>query len=143
MPRVGGVAMNGRAFCILTAFVLIGCDAPPPAYKPPPAGSYTTSTVQVKIGGVSTSVLAASVTPGFFDAVGVHPLVGRFFIDGDHASPTTRVVVLSYGLWTERLDAAPSVIGQSIEIDAHPAVVVGIAPKDFTLPESTRLWMPK
>jgi hypothetical protein len=135
--------MKGRALCILTAVVLIGCDAAPATYKQPPAGSYSTSTAHVKIGGVSTSEQAASVTQDFFIAVGAHPLLGRFFIDGDHASPTTRVVVLSYGLWTERLAAAPSAIGQSIEVDARPAVIVGIAPKDFTLPESTRLWMPK
>jgi hypothetical protein len=96
----------------------------------------------VTIGGVSTAVPAASVTQGFFNAVGAHPLLGRFFTDGDHASPT-RVVVLSDRLWTDRLAGAASVIGQSIEVDAHPAVIVGIAPKGFDLPESTLLWMPK
>ena len=142
MVRKGGSRMKRAVVILIVLASMIGC-ASPPAYKPAPAGSYTTRSAQVTIGGVSSSVQAATVTQDFFDATGAYPLLGRFFIEGDHISPTTQVAVVSYELWTGRLASAPSVIGQTIEVNAHPAVIVGIAPQGFTLPESTMLWTPQ
>ena len=130
---------------VLTAVVLAvacGCEASP-TYKQPPVGSYSTAARQLKIGEAVTSVEGATVTLDFFSAAGALPLLGRFFVDGDQASSAQPVVVISHDLWTERFASSPSIIGQSIELDGRHAIVVGVAPRGFRIPEGTLLWTPK
>lgn len=133
-----------RCPLIVTAAILtlVGCQARS-AYKQPPAGSFTMSPAQVQIGGTSTGVQAARITQEFFAACGVQPLVGRLFLDGDYAASATSVVVLSHELWVARFDSSPGVIGREIELDRHRALIVGVLPRDFSLPEGTQLWLPK
>lgn len=125
-------------------FVLAACGGQAGAgFKEPPAASFAAETHQITVAGATTSAQAAAVTPEFFGAAGVQPVLGRFFIGGDFASDAQRSVVLSRTLWTERLGGAPTVIGQSIEIDGRPAVIVGIAPPGFDFPPGVRFWTPK
>jgi hypothetical protein len=112
-------------------------------YKQPPAGSYTIGTRQVRIGDSIVPVDGASVTPEFFRAVGVPPMLGRFFVEADQAPQATPVVVLSHDLWRGRFDSSPAIIGRTLEVDGHPATVVGIARRGFTLPGNTLVWTPK
>jgi len=135
-------AMRCPAIVTAAIVTLVGCHGGP-AYKQPPAGSFTTSTAQVQIGGTSTGVQAARIRQDFFPACGVQPLIGRLFLDGDYAASATRVVVLSHALWAARFDSSPAVIGREIELDGYPAVIVGILPTGFSVPENTQLWMPK
>jgi hypothetical protein len=127
-----------RSLLLLAAIVgLVGCDVPP-AYQQPPVDSYRRTTVRVSIGSASSTVQAAQVSPEFFELAGAHPLVGRFFVKAD--VDAGRVMVLSYALWSERMAASPSVIGSKVDLDGQPTVVVGVAPRDFRLPEGVLLW---
>ncbi len=131
--------------CVLMAVVLAavcGCETPP-AYKQPPAGSYTTAARQMKIGEAVTSVQGAAVTLDFFKAAEVRPMLGRFFVDGEQESSGARVAVLSHDLWTERFGGAPDIIGQNIQLDGRQTVVVGITPRGFRIPDGALLWTPR
>lgn len=128
---------------MLTIAVLAGCEQVP-VYREPPAGSYSTATMQVRADGGSARVEAgASVTHEFFTAADVRPLLGRLFLDTEGASSETRVAVISHALWTEQFAASPSVIGSTVVVDGQKTVIVGVLPKGFTVPGSTRLWIPK
>ena len=135
-----------RVFFLLTLIAALACEAQR-ATPAPPADSYTTKAAQVKIGGAVLMVNAAVVTPEFFRAVNVQPLLGRLFLDDDfhniHLKLVQAVGILSNTFWTDRFAASPSVIGQKIDIDGHPTVIVGILPKTFTTPGETQLWMPR
>jgi hypothetical protein len=136
--------MRHGPWWVLTAVVLaVACGDAPLTYKQPPVGSYATGAHQLKIGEAVTSVEGATVTRDFFTAAGALPLLGRFFVDGDHAPAAPPVVVLSHDLWTERFASSPSIIGENIELDGRHAIVVGVAPRDFRVPEGARLWTPK
>lgn len=128
-------------FTAVVVAIVCGCE-PPLTYKQPPVGSYTTGAHQVKIGDAATSVQGTTVTQDFFGAAEIQPLLGRFFVDADRAS-STRVVVLSHDLWAERFASSPSIIGRQIELDGRRFTVVGVAPRGFSFPEGTLLWMPK
>jgi len=126
-----------------------GCEAQR-AVPVPPAGSYSTKTVRVKIRETVVTANAADVTPEFFRAVKVQPLLGRLFLDDEYPRAdgvilrlTAAVAVLSHAFWTDRFAASPSVIGTKIDIDGHPTVIVGILPGNFTAPGDTQLWKPK
>ena len=131
-------------FCItlLLPIALLACSSSS-AFKEPPAGSFAAGTHQLKIGDAQTSVQGASVTKDFFAGSDVQPLLGRFFMDGDFASPGPSLVVLSNQLWTERLNSSPTAVGQTIQIDGQASIVIGIAPKGFDFPQGAQLWMTK
>ena len=87
-------------------------------------------------------VSGAWVTARFFDVFGVPPELGRAFTAAEDAPGSDRVAVISHGLWQRRFNAARSTLGASVIIDGNPHVIVGIAPRGFTFPKDTELWVP-
>jgi len=94
--------------------------------------------------GDPVQVTAASVTPNFFDVMGVTPVLGRGFLEEDgfpqpaNAQPgqpgaLPGIVVLSNGLWQQRYGGDPGVIGQTIQIGGGPSEIVGVMPPGFEL----------
>ncbi len=79
-------------------------------------------------------VQGSLVTPALFDVLGVQPLLGRTFIPDEGREGQDKVVVLSYGLWQRRFGGDPTVIGTTAEFNAIPRVIIGVMPREFTLP---------
>jgi predicted permease len=72
------------------------------------------------------------VTQGYFEALGVIPTKGRFFLPGEVSTPgSAPVAVLSYGAWKNRFNSVGNVIGKTLEINGVPFTVVGVAPQGF------------
>jgi hypothetical protein len=139
-------------FAIASLFTRGGpalAQTPAMPYVEPPAAMYVTSTVHITVDDVQQSVNAAQVTPKFFETANVRPHLGRFFLDddfhGDSPAPTApeRAVVISYDLWRRTFRSDARIIGRSLTIDGQPAVVVGIADREFAMPQATQLWLPK
>jgi predicted permease len=68
------------------------------------------------------------VTPSYFDTLGVRPAMGRF--PGEQTGATLPVVV-SYRFWKERLGSDPAAIGSTLRVNAQPATIVAVGPKEF------------
>ncbi len=85
------------------------------------------------------SLVTAAVSPGFFDLFGVPPQFGRTL--GRSGDQNGDCVLVSHGLWHDRLGAAP-VIGHAIELDSHSYTVIGVMPKSFNFPVGAELWFP-
>ena len=71
------------------------------------------------------------VTGNFFSTLGVGSYEGRVFGEADDQPNSSPVVVLSYRSWQSEFGGDPSIVGQTISIQAHPFTVVGIAPPSF------------
>ena len=84
---------------------------------------------------------AGIVSADFFAVLGVLPLVGRLFQDGDDA-PGRHVAVLSEGLWKDRFGASPAAVGTVAILNGGPYTIVGVLPERATYPEGVRLWVP-
>lgn len=107
----------------------------------------------VSIGeGPPQSVPTWLVTAGFFDALGVRPLVGRLFTASDYMPdgsittahlPPPASVVVSESFWHRRWGGDPAVIGRTIDLDGVPVVVIGVVPATAAYPEAADLWAPK
>jgi putative ABC transport system permease protein len=90
-----------------------------------------------------TRVVGASVSPSAFEILRVAPAVGRFFTADDALDNAAPVVVLSDGFWRERFGADPSVIGRALSINRRSHLIVGVAPRGFSFPDSeVRFWTP-
>jgi predicted permease len=72
------------------------------------------------------------VTANYFDTLGIHPYLGRFFLPDEDAKPgAAAVAVLGYSAWQSRFGGIPDIIGQTIKLNDIPFTIVGIGPKDF------------
>jgi predicted permease len=76
-----------------------------------------------------------------FSVLGVAPLLGRDFAAADEVPVAPKVVMLSYDLWQSRYGGDASIVGRSVRVDAQPATVIGVMPKDFSYPRRELLWV--
>ncbi len=88
------------------------------------------------------NIEAWQVSEGFFDFIGVSPLLGRTLEATDFGIGRPAVAVLDHGFWQSRFGGASSVVGQSITLDGVPVTIVGVMPREVALPEPTNLWLP-
>ncbi len=83
--------------------------------------------------GDPQQIVVGNVTAGFLSVVGVIPILGSGFSADNWKKGKDDVVLLDYGFWRERFGADPGIVGKTIELNGKPVVVVGVAPKDFSL----------
>jgi macrolide transport system ATP-binding/permease protein len=97
------------------------------------------SFIVTKITGTTLSIGArAEVTTGsivsanYFDAIGVHPILGRGFETGEDAGRNAHpVTVISYQLWKGRFKGDPQIIGKTQRLNGVMHTIVGVAPEGF------------
>jgi predicted permease len=73
----------------------------------------------------------ARVSAGFFRTLGVAPLLGRDFYDGEDLPEAPRTLIISYGSWQKRFGGKQEIIGQPITLDEIPYIIVGVLPQSF------------
>src|SRR5205823_8814091 len=77
------------------------------------------------------SVIAAS--GDYFQVLGAHPVLGRFFGPEDDALPTgSAVAVLSHAYWEHRFGGSTAALGARLVVDGQEYTVVGVAPRGFS-----------
>jgi predicted permease len=86
--------------------------------------------MQIDTGSVRSWGYAAS--GNYFDVLGVHPALGRFFHASDeHGLGSAPYVVLSYDFWRRQFGANPGVLGRTVKLNQHPFTIIGVAQKAF------------
>jgi predicted permease len=81
-------------------------------------------------------VRTVGVTDGVLPALGVKPLLGRWFTRQDDSPGAPETVILSWGYWQRRFGGDASLVGRTIQVDAHPHEVIGVMPRDFHFPDA-------
>ena len=85
----------------------------------------------------------AYVTTGFLRALGVTPVAGRVFADGeDRAGADQRIVVLSHRLWTTQFGGDRSIVGRDVTLGGQAYRVIGVLPPGTPWLDSGDLFMP-
>jgi putative ABC transport system permease protein len=94
------------------------------------ADRITGSTLNI---GDRAEVAAGSVvSSNYFDALGVHPVLGRGFqADEDWGRNGHPVAVISYWLWKQRFQGDPNIIGKKLLLRTVPHTIIGVAPEGF------------
>jgi predicted permease len=86
------------------------------------------------------------VATDLFDVLGVPPVVGRTFVDGEDQPGRDQVIVLSHALWQRRFGSDPAIVGRAISLDGRPYTVVGVMPPTFRFAPfwstRTEVWVP-
>ena len=73
----------------------------------------------------------ARVSAGFFRALGVTPVLGRDFSQGEDVPSAPRTVLLSYSAWQKRYGKRADILGQAVSLDGNPNTIIGVLPRDF------------
>jgi len=86
----------------------------------------------VSIGERAQIIRGSLVSANYFDAIGVHPILGRGFEPGEDTGRNAHpVVVISYHLWQTRFNGDPEIIGKTQRFDNVVHTIVGVAPEGF------------
>jgi predicted permease len=88
------------------------------------------------------SIAAAFVTANALNHLGIAPMLGRTFVQGEDFTPAVEVAVISHALWQARYAGQPGVIGTLIEADGRKLRIVGVMPEGFRFPFNEDLWIP-
>ena len=76
-------------------------------------------------------IMGEVVSPGYFEMLGVRPILGQPFSPEVRAGRWAAEAVLSYSFWKSRFAGDPSVIGRTILLNTYPFTVAGISPPGF------------
>jgi len=82
------------------------------------------------------------LTVAAFEALGVQPILGRGFRDGDDRPGAEPVVLLGHDLWRDRYASSRDIVGKTIRASGVQRTVIGIMPERFGFPIRESLWAP-
>jgi predicted permease len=86
----------------------------------------------LNIGERAQVITGSIVSANYFDAIGVHPILGRGFESGEDSGRNAHpVVVISHHLWQTRFKGDPEIIGKTQRLDNVVHTIIGIAPEGF------------
>ena len=86
----------------------------------------------LSIGDRSERAVGSIVSANYFDAIGVHPILGRGFEPGEDAGRDAHpVMVVSYQLWQNRFKGDPGIIGKTQRLNGLLHTIIGVMPEDF------------
>jgi len=86
---------------------------------------------------------ALFVTYGVLDALGVQPLLGRWFSQADDTPDSAETVILAYGYWQRRFGGDTSIVGRTLTVDTKPHTVIGVMPEQFRFQRDPELILPQ
>jgi macrolide transport system ATP-binding/permease protein len=86
----------------------------------------------LSIGDRAERTIGSIVSANYFDAIGVHPILGRGFELGEDSGRNAHpVTVISYQLWQGRFKGDPRIIGRTQRLNGVLHTIVGVAPEGF------------
>lgn len=86
----------------------------------------------LSIGDRAERTTGSIVSANYFDAIGVHPILGRGFEPGEDTGRNAHpVTVISYQLWRGRFKGDPQIIGKTQRLNGVVHTIVGVAPEGF------------
>ncbi|HYV61307.1 MAG TPA: ABC transporter permease [Bryobacteraceae bacterium] len=92
-------------------------------------------------------IYGARVTAQFFTTLGVKPLLGRTFLQGedglDGSGGGSKVAVIGYDTWQNFLSGDPNVLGRTIRLNQVPYAIIGVMGPEFQfLSRRHQVWVP-
>ena len=83
-----------------------------------------------------------SVSPGFFDALGVRASTGRLLSAGEEQPGGPLAAVIADGFWKQRFNSDPKAIGASITVDSRIFTIVGVLAPGLRFPARVDVFVP-
>ncbi len=110
-------------------------------------GGFVSTAFELTGAGEPFHARAERVTAPLFPLLGVVPMLGRNFTQGEDDN-SVPVAIISYALWSTRFHSDPAIIGHTIDLDRRPYSIIGVMPRNFEFPldpgrlSHRDLWVP-
>ncbi|HEX5045704.1 MAG TPA: ADOP family duplicated permease [Gammaproteobacteria bacterium] len=91
-------------------------------------GLWTAGMATITGDGEPEEVPRIAPTVGTLDALGVPPLLGRWFADDDR-----QTTILSYEYWQRRFGGDAAVIGRTLTVNTQTMQIIGVMPRGFRI----------
>ena len=85
-----------------------------------------------RVGDRAEIIRGQAVTGGYFEGLGVRPLLGRAIVEADDRPGAAPVAVLSHAFWKDAFGADPSAVGRVVTLNRTAFTVIGVTAPDFT-----------
>ncbi|HTJ29607.1 MAG TPA: ABC transporter permease, partial [Acidobacteriaceae bacterium] len=84
------------------------------------------------------------VSAGFLRMLGVAPVLGRDFREGEDGKDASPVALLSYAAWQRRYGGSSMALGQTVVLEGQAYQIVGVLPQDFSFAGAgeAEFWVP-
>ena len=83
--------------------------------------------------GETEQVRAQLISTDLLPMLGVKPVLGRLFEEGEDEFGASPIVIISEGFWNRKLGSAQDVLGKGLTLDGRNYSVVGVVPANFNL----------
>ncbi|HEY1495907.1 MAG TPA: ABC transporter permease [Candidatus Solibacter sp.] len=105
--------------------------------------AYVYWTVNLSAADGAESADGFRVSSGFFRTLGVRPVLGRDFYDGEDSPAAAHTALLSYTSWQQRYGGKPDVLGKTVTLNGDPRTIIGILPREFQFASTAaEFWTP-
>jgi putative ABC transport system permease protein len=88
--------------------------------------------------GDPTRVPGIQTTAGFFDVLGVTPVIGRVYSSADEGRGA--LAVISEGLWQRQFGSRPDIVGTHVRVNGAPTEILGVVRDSVRHPLKADLW---
>jgi putative ABC transport system permease protein len=100
------------------------------------------SGINLETGSHAQYVHEGRVSAQYFEALNLHPFVGRNFAKNEDLPHGPKAAILSYALWRSIFDRDRNAIGKAILLKGEPYTVTGVLPENASTPLSADLYTP-
>jgi predicted permease len=83
--------------------------------------------------GDAEQVQAQLISTDFLPMLGVKPVLGRLFEEGEDEFGASPIVLISAGFWNRKFASATDVIGTGLTLEGRSYTIVGVVPANFNL----------
>ena len=105
-------------------------------------GGMTPGSVTLTGSGDPEQIAVTRVSAPFMKAIGVQPLLGRWFTAEEDLPNGPPAIILSHGLWQRRFAGSPAVLNTTIPVSGVSRTIVGVMPEATAYPSATDGWIP-
>jgi len=92
--------------------------------------------------GEPERALIVETQANFFPMMGVQPMLGRPFLNGEDQPGHNHVTLLSCGFWQRHFGGDKSALGKSVILNGEHYEVVGVMPAWYLIPGTADMWTP-
>jgi predicted permease len=106
-------------------------------------GAYSRNSLTLSGKDGAEQIRVGIASSGFFETLGVRPLLGRTFQLAEDEQSKNPPVLLTYGAWRRRFGGDSAAVGKTLVLDGELATVVGVLPKGFQFAptQSEEIWI--
>ncbi len=95
--------------------------------------AYRSLTFNLAGDGESEHLRGEMISAGFFEVLGVNPLLGRTFNREEDRLGANPTAMISEGLWRRKFGATRNIVGHRLNVDGVGRTVIGVVPASFRL----------